>query len=377
MKTIALSEPTFQGNEGVYLQECLASTFVSSVGPFVTRFENEFASKVGATHAVACATGTAALHLALLVAGVEPGDEVFVSDLTFIATANAAQYCGARVTLIDCEPTTWNIDQNIVIAELNRRAAAGLAQPKAIVVAHILGLPGDISAMCDRALELGVDVIEDAAEALGARWRDCAHGDRSVGTLARFGCFSFNGNKIMTSGGGGMVVCPDPADARRVRHLSTQARIPGLEYWHDAVGYNYRLTNLAAAVGVAQLEQLDDLVERRRAVAATYDRALADSPLITVPPSPDWSSRTGWMYSVLLPDAATREVVTKALRAADIEARPIWMPLHLQAPYVGAPWLGSGVGEGIAARALSLPCSAHLPAADQRRVIGVLLDALA
>lgn len=374
--TIALSEPTLGGNEARYLAECIESTYVSSVGPFVGRFEADFARRTGSRFAVACASGTAALHLALLAAGVRPGDEVMVSDLTFIASANAAVYCGAAVTLVDSERETWNIDPDLVVAELERRRAAGERQPAAIVAVHVLGQPAKMDRLVAVAGELGVAVVEDAAEALGARWRDGRHGDREVGTLGLVGCFSFNGNKIITSGGGGMVVTDHEALASTVRHLSTQARLPGLEYSHDAVGFNYRLTNLAAAVGLAQLEQLDRFLDARRAIARRYDEAFAAATAVTLPPDVEWSLRSGWMYTVLLPDRDERLRVTDRLRSAGVEARPIWVPLHLQAPYRDAPVLGGAVGTDLAARAISLPSSAHLTSSDQERVIEVVLDAV-
>lgn len=373
---IALSEPTLQGNESRYLAECISSTYVSSVGPFVGRFEAAFAERVGSRFAVACTSGTAALHLALVSSGVGPGDEVMVSDLTFIASANAAVYCGATVTLVDSELETWNLDENLVIDELERRRATGVRQPAAIVVVHVLGQPGRMARLCDLAEDLGIPVVEDAAEALGARWCDSAHGDREVGTLGRTGCFSFNGNKIITAGGGGMVVTDDESHASLARHLSTQARLPGLEYNHDHVGFNYRLTNLSAAVGLAQLEQLDSFLDARRAVARRYDLALRAAAAITLPPDPAWCRRSGWMYSVLLPDRTTRQRATERLRSEGVEARPIWVPLHLQAPYRAATVLGSGIASDLAARAVSLPSSAHLMPDEQDRVIEVLLEAI-
>jgi dTDP-4-amino-4,6-dideoxygalactose transaminase len=266
LSRIPLAEPTLGGNAGRYLAECLASNYVSSVGPFVERFEREFAAAVGSRYAVACASGTAALHLAMRVLDVGPGDEVFVPTLTFVASANPIRYERATPVLVDVEEETLNLDPGIVADELDRRARQGLRQPKAIEVVHLVGHPADLAPVLAAAERHGVPVIEDASEALGAAYVGGLLGGRAVGSIGRLGCFSFNGNKLITTGGGGMVTTDDEALARRARHLSTQARLPGRAYDHDEIGFNYRLTNLAAALGVAQLEQLDELLAARRAV---------------------------------------------------------------------------------------------------------------
>ena len=233
---------------------CLASTYVSSIGPFVTEFEEQLAAKVGARHAVACASGTSALHLALLALGVGAGDEVLVSDLTFIASANPIKYCGAEPLLVDSEESTWNLDPDLVVEELHQRRADGRPQPAAVVAVDLLGHPADLSPILNTAADVGVPVVEDASESIGSSWTG-QHplAGRAAGTVATIGCFSFNGNKLLTTGGGGMLVTDDVDLASRARHLSTQAKLPGFAYRHDQVGYNYRLTNLAASLGLAQL----------------------------------------------------------------------------------------------------------------------------
>jgi dTDP-4-amino-4,6-dideoxygalactose transaminase len=384
---IALCEPSLGGNARRYLDECLTSGFVSSVGPFVERFEQAFAAKVGARFAVACASGTAALHIACRLADVKPGDQVFVPSLTFIASANPILYQQAQAVLVDSERETGNLDPALVIAELQRRARIGLPQPKAIIAVHILGQPArldDLVAACQRH---GVLLIEDAAEALGARYRTGVHAGRQVGTVGTVGCFSFNGNKIITSGGGGMITCDDEVLARRARHLSTQARQPGIEYRHDEVGYNYRLTNLAAALGLAQLEQLDEFLARKREIAARYRRGFAGSAIAMIPAESAavWSESSCWLNSVSIGSelsdvesfAANRNVVFEHLRARNIDSRPIWTPLHLLPPYASAVRLGGGVAEGIFAGGLSLPSSVGLSEAAQDRVIATLLEAVA
>ncbi len=248
---IPLAIPSIGGNAAAYLQECLDTNYVSSVGPFVGRFEQAFAAAVGARYAVACASGTAAIHLALLVLDIGPGDDVLVSDLTFVASVNPILQTGARPVLVDAERATYDIDPDLVVGELERRARAGERQPAAVEVVHLVGQPADLAPIVEAADRFGVPVVEDASEALGATYTAGPYSGRAVGTIGRVSAFSFNGNKLITTGGGGMVVTDDEALARRARHLSTQARLPGLAYDHDEVGYNYRLTNVAAALGLA------------------------------------------------------------------------------------------------------------------------------
>lgn len=376
---IPLAEPTLGGNAARYIQECLTTNFVSSVGPFVDRFEREFAAAVGSRYAVACASGTAALHLAIRVLGVGPGDEVFVPTLTFVASANPIRYERATPVLVDVEEETLNLDPGIVVDELDRRARLGLRQPRAIEVVHLLGHPADLAPLLAAAERHGVPVIEDASEAVGATYAGGPLAGRAVGSIGRLGCFSFNGNKLITTGGGGMVTTDDESIARRARHLSTQARLPGRAYDHDEVGYNYRLSNLAAALGVAQLEQLPDLLAARRAVAARYDVAIAALPALRPAARASWADPSFWLYTARLaaPDAVARDRVLDALASAAIDARPIWTPIHVMAPYADAPRLGGAVAERIFAAAISLPSSSSLAPAAQDRVIERLGAALA
>lgn len=376
---IPLAEPSIGGNAAAYLEECLATNFVSSVGPFVERFEHEFADAVGARHAVACSSGTAAIHLALRVLDVGPGDDVLVADLTFVASINPITYVGARPILVDAEPATQNQDPALIVAELDRRAAAGERQPAAIELVHLVGHPAAIDEVTAAADRHGIPVVEDASEALGARYTDGAHAGRHVGTIGRLGAFSFNGNKLITTGGGGMIVTDDEALARRARHLSTQARLPGLAYDHDEVGYNYRLSNLAAALGLAQLEELDRLLTARRESAARYDAALAGIDGIHAAPRAPWADPSFWLYTAALdePDPARRDRIIAALGAGGIEARPIWRPIHQTRLYADAARLGGDVADRIFASALCLPSSSSLGREDQERVIERLAAALA
>lgn len=376
---IPLAEPSIGGNAAAYLAECLATNFVSSVGPFVERFEREFAEVVGARHAVACSSGTAAIHLALRVLDVGPGDDVLVADLTFVASVNPITYVGARPILVDAEAATLNQDPALIVAELERRAAAGERQPAAIELVHLVGHPAAIEEVVSAAERHGIPVIEDASEALGARYTQGRHSGRHVGTIGVLGAFSFNGNKLITTGGGGMIVTDDEALARRARHLSTQARLPGLAYDHDEVGYNYRLSNIAAALGVAQLEELDRLLGARRDIARRYDAALAGLDGIHAAPRAPWADPSFWLYTATLddPDPNRRDRIIAALGADGIEARPIWRPIHQTRLYSGAARLGGDVADRIFVSALCLPSSSSLTRDDQDRVIERLATALA
>lgn len=372
---IPLAEPQLIGNAQRYLNECVDTNFVSSVGPFVERFEREFAAFVGAPHAVACATGTAALHVALRLLGVGPGDEVWVPTLTFIASANPILYERATPVLVDAERATYNLDPQRVVDELERRARAGLKMPKAIEVVHLVGHPADIAPIADACGRHGVSLIEDAAEALGATYTEGPYRGRHVGTIGAVGCFSFNGNKIITTGGGGMLVTGDRALAARAKHLTTQARLPGYEYRHDEVGYNYRLTNLAAALGVAQLEALPDFLAKKRAIAERYDRELADLPGFSPAPQTRWAAPSKWLYTCRIdPDrlGLNRTQVLEALQRQAIECRPIWTPLHRMPMFEGCARLGAEVADELFAQCLSLPCSTSLSDAQQSRVVAVL-----
>jgi len=371
-RRIPLAEPTIGGNAARYLADCLATNFVSSIGPYVERFEAAFAAAVGVRHAVACASGTAAIHLAMRVLDVGPGDEVLVPSLTFVASANPIRYERATPVLVDSESATFDLDPAIVVEELDRRARHGLRQPKAVEVVHLVGHPADIAPILEASERHGVAVVEDASEALGATYRDGPLRGRQVGSVGRLGCFSFNGNKIITTGGGGMITTDDDGLARRARHLSTQARLPGRAYGHDEIGYNYRLSNLAAALGLAQLEELPALLAGRRAVAERYDAALAGLPALRTAPRAGWAEPSFWLYTASLDTARqgpSRDGLLDGLAARGIDARPLWTPLHLMPLYSDAPRLGGAVAERIFAAAVSLPSSSNLPAVDQARVV--------
>ncbi|MBF0250964.1 MAG: LegC family aminotransferase [Alphaproteobacteria bacterium] len=373
-----LCTPYIHGAEWDYVKDCLDSGWVSYVGSYVERFEKEFAAKIGMARAVATTSGTAALHLALLAAGVEPDDEVIVSALTFIAPVNAIRYVGAHPVLVDAEPQFWQMDVGLVESFLNgncERRGTELfnkrsgRRVKAIVPVHILGHPVDMAPLLDLARLHGLAVIEDATESLGAAYRG-----RKIGSMGDLSCFSFNGNKLLTTGGGGMVVTSSQKKADWVRYLSTQAKDDPLEYVHENIGYNYRLTNVQAAIGCAQLEQCDAYVENKRQIATRYRHAFANRDGITAMPEAEWAESAFWLYTVLL-DGDSRPVL-RALERQNIQTRPLWQPIHLNTPYRGFEVLGGEVAEDLCRRCLSLPCSVNLTEAEQERVVSALLDAV-
>lgn len=374
-RDIPLAVPNIGAREREYVLRAVESGFVSSVGPYVAEFEERFAAQVGARHAVACASGTAALHIAFLVLGVRSGDEVWCADFTFVGSVNPIAYIGATPSLVDSDAATWNLDPALVVAELDRRAAAGARQPAALEVVHALGQPADLEPVLTACARHGVPVVEDAAESLGAGWSTGRLAGRQTGTVGRVGAFSFNGNKIATTGGGGMLVTDDADLARHARHLTTQAKVPDIAYLHDEVGYNYRLTNIAAALGLAQLERLEEFVARKRAVAARYDEALSGTGL-TLPPRIAGLDSTYWLYSVLVPHAGehARDDLLRHLADRGIGARALWRPVHAQPPYAELSVLGTGgVADDIFRRGLSLPCSTDITDEEQDRVVEAVL----
>jgi dTDP-4-amino-4,6-dideoxygalactose transaminase len=368
--TVPLAVPNIGELERKYVLEAVESGYVSSVGPFVSEFEQRFAEKVGARHAIACATGTAAIHIGLILLGVERGDEVYCSDFTFVGSVNPIAYVGAEPVFIDSETRTWNMDPELLGDELDRRALAGEPLPRVVEIVHVLGQPADMVPLMDACRRHGIPVLEDAAESLGATWTSGPYAGRHTGTVGAVGCFSFNGNKIATTGGGGMIVTDDDALAARARHLTTQAKVPDVGYLHDEVGYNYRLTNIAAGLGLAQLARLDEFVAAKHRIAARYDAAFADLPLV-LPPRIQGLDATYWLYSVMVPEAdgRGRDDFLQHLNALGIGARALWRPLHAQPPFANARVVGGEVGDGLFERGLSLPCATELTDDDQTRVI--------
>ena len=376
---IPLSEPEIRGNEWSYVKDCLDTGWVSSAGAWVTRFEEQMAAATGTRHAVAMVNGTAALHVALRCVGVEPDDEVAVSTLTFIASANAIRHAGAWPVPIDAEPQSWQLDPARLkefLEEQCETSAMGVRncrtgrRVRAVAPVHILGHPVDMDPVLALARRHGLAVIEDAAESLGALYNG-----RPVGGLADAACFSFNGNKLITTGGGGMLVTDDAALAARARYLSTQAKDDPVEFVHREVGYNYRLTNLQAAVGCAQIEQLDAFVEAKRRIADLYRQAFEDVDGITPMPEAKWALSSYWLYTILVDADVYGEDSRQLLRRLDslrIETRPLWQPVHASAAHSDTERTGYPVADRLKRDALCLPCSVGLTETQQRRVIAAI-----
>lgn len=380
---IPLCAPVIRGNEWAYVKDCLDTGWVSSVGSYVEKFEAQVAQAAGTPYAVAVATGTAALHIALLVAGVKPDDEVIISTLTFIAPANAIRYCGAHPIFVDAEPHFWQMDVQrvadflrddctLINGELRNNATG--RRVKAIVPVDILGHPVDMQPLLALAEQYPLVIVEDATESLGA-----AYYQKPVGSLSHIACYSFNGNKLITTGGGGMIVTHNPDWARRAKYLTTQAKDNPLEYEHGEVGYNYRLTNIQAALGCAQMEQLPDYLAAKRRIAATYNEAFAAVPGITGFPQAPYAASARWMYTLLIDDRITginSRAVLHRLQTKRIQTRPLWQPLHLSKAFPGAQALGGQVAERLNQQALSLPCSVNLSADDQETVIEAVMQCI-
>jgi dTDP-4-amino-4,6-dideoxygalactose transaminase len=371
MTRIYLSPPHVGPEERQLLLEAFDSNWIAPLGPQVDAFEQEFAAAVGAPHAVALSSGTAALHLGLRVLGVGPGDEVITSTLTFAATANAITYCGAQPVFVDVDPRTWTLDPDLLAEELAACARRGRL-PKAVVPVDLYGQSSDYDRIHEVCAPYEVPVFADAAEALGA-----TYGGRPAGSTTCLAAFSFNGNKIITTSGGGMLVGDRRAWIDHARHLATQARDPAPHYEHSAIGYNYRMSNLLAAVGRAQLRQLPARVTARRANRAFYGDALAGVSGVTFMPEAPYGQSNGWLACILLdPDSwhATPETVRLHLEAQNIESRPVWKPMHLQPVFAGCRARGGDVAARLFARGLCLPSGSSLSHAERARVVEALLS---
>jgi dTDP-4-amino-4,6-dideoxygalactose transaminase len=363
---IYLSAPDVGDLERKLLLAAFDSNWVAPVGPDLEAFERQIADYLDVAHAVALNSGTAALHLALLVAGVKPADTVLVPSFTFAASANAVVYLGAQPVFLDCSADTWNLDPDLVDEELDRCARLGRL-PAAVVAVDMYGQCADYGRLLAACERYRVPLIEDAAEALGASYRG-----KPAGGFGLAGVLSFNGNKIITTGGGGMFVTDDGRLADRVRHLATQAREPVPHYEHRVIGYNYRLSNLLAAVGRGQMSTLDDKVRARRENAAFYRAALGDLPGVEFMPVADYGKPNCWLTCVLVdPDrfGASRDDIREHLAAQGIEARPTWKPMHLQPVYQDCPMRGGAVCEDLFRRGLCLPSGSGLTDSQRQRIV--------
>lgn len=369
---IPLCEPFLDGREVPYIVDCVSSTWVSSNGEYVERFEQAVAQAAGVSHAVACVSGTAALHISLLLSGIAPDDEVLVPTVTFIAPINAVRYAGAWPVFFDCdEHATVDLDamERFLRHECDRRdgftvnARSG-RKVAGIIPVHVFGTPVDMDRVLEIAAEFGLAVVEDAAEALGSRYRK-----RPCGGLAPIGAMSFNGNKIVTSGGGGAILTDDAQVAQRARHLTTQAKEPGVEYLHDQVGYNYRMNNILAALGLAQIETLADRLAAKRLNFGRYEELLGADRLVQ---QPSWSDSNRWFYAYLCEDAAEKRRILESCAAADIQVRPLWYPNHLQQPYRQMQSYEIDAANDYYDRIVNLPCSVHLTESQLDRVVDVI-----
>ena len=368
MKRIYLSPPHVFGDEESLVKDAFATNWIAPLGPHVDAFEKEFQDVVDVPHAVALSSGTAALHLAMELLGVGAGDHVICSSLTFSASANPICYQRATPVFVDCDDT-WTIDPNLLEAALKSGDAAG-RRAKAVIAVDLYGQCADyeqVLRVCDR---FGVPLVEDAAEALGATYNG-----RSSGGFGRLGVFSFNGNKIITTSGGGMLVSHEKALADRARFLATQARDPAPHYQHSCIGYNYRLSNVLAAIGRGQLTTLTERVAARRRIFDRYVEVLRDLPGVDFMPEASYGRSNRWLTCLTIDPArfgADRESVRLALEAENIEARPVWKPMHMQPVFAGSPMFGGAVSERLFQRGLCLPSGSSLTAEDQDRVTSIV-----
>jgi dTDP-4-amino-4,6-dideoxygalactose transaminase len=367
---IYLSPPDMSDRERASLLAAFDSNWIAPLGPEVDAFERELAVRAGVSAAAALSSGTAGLHLALVLSDVGPGDEVWTSTLTFVSTANAIRYVGATPVFVDSERESWNMDPALLREALRDASTRGVL-PKALIVVDLYGQCADYDSIQDACREYGVALIEDAAEALGATYQG-----KPAGSFGTIGVLSFNGNKIITTSGGGAFVSDDAALVQRARHLASQARHPVAHYEHSEIGYNYRLSNLLAAIGRAQLSRLDGLIARRREINRTYRAALTGIDGITFLPEAPGGRSTCWLTCVLLDKerlGVGPEQIREHLEAHNIEARPVWKPMHLQPVYRGCRVIGGTVAEDLFLRGLCLPSGSVLSVEEQQRVIDAFL----
>lgn len=361
---IPVAVPDLRGNEATYLARCIADNWVSSAGPFVTKMERRVAEITGTAHGVATINGTAGLHLALRAAGVGLRDRVLLPDWTFAATANAVFHTGAEPYFADITEESWTLDAATVRQILQQPEN----RVRAVIAVHALGHPAEMQSLGIACRDSGVALIEDAAGALGA-----AYQGRSVGGFGDFAVFSFNGNKTVTAGGGGMVVTDDGDAAAHMRRLSTQARETAA-YRHDEVAFNYRMTNLNAAVGLAQLERLGEMLAAKRAIAAVYDEALAGHPSLVPMPRREWAVSSNWLYAVRCHSSDDAEALVADLAAQAIDSSVFWLSLSEQAPYADCPRQPCPVSYALSGRIVVLPSSSSLTPEDQARVTAALVE---
>lgn len=377
MKHIHLSLAHMSGKEEAFIHEAFLTNWVVPLGPNVDGFENDLATWLGKKsanplHVVALSSGTAAIHLALVMLGVGPGDEVICQSFTFAASANPVVYQGATPVFVDSEPDTWNMDPELLRQAIDDRLRVTGKLPKAIIPVHLYGTPARMNEIRSVATAYGIPLLEDAAEAIGSEYDG-----QYCGTLGTYGALSFNGNKMITTSGGGALICPDEESARRVKFYATQARENFPYYQHEKIGYNYRLSNISAGVGRGQMYVLDEHIARRRAIHELYVEKLKNTPGITVmQPRSNVDSRPNYWLSTILvnPQEAgfTWQELSARLTAADIESRPLWKPMHLQPVFAKAPAYVNGVSEALFAQGLCLPSGPMVTDEDVNRIVEII-----
>lgn len=368
-----LSRPQVAGNEKKYIDEALAADWIVPLGPHVDEFERRLADFLGVENVVALSAGTAAIHLGLVMLGVGPGDEVICQSMTFSASANPVKYCGANPVFVDSEAETMNMDPDLLEhAIVDRKRITG-RYPKAIVPVHLYGMPAKMDQIMAIADKYGIPVLEDAAEGLGSKYNG-----KFCGTFGQYGALSFNGNKIITTSGGGALICPDAEAAKRVKFLATQAREPFPYYYHNVVGYNYRLSNISAAIGCAQIETIHERLARRRAIHELYAKAFADTPGIEVQCNPSAAYDSNfWLSTISLnPEAITitPDQLRIALAERNIESRLMWRPMHLQPVFADAPYYGHGISDRLFDNGLCIPSGASLTDSEIATVINAIKE---
>ena len=368
---IFLSFPHLGGTEMNWIEEAFKGSWVVPLGPNVDEFEKRLSRYLEAPDVVAVSAGTAAIHMAMVMLGVGPGDEVICQSFTFAASANPVTYQGAKPVFVDSEPDTWNMDPAALEEAIIERHRTIGRYPKAIVPVHLYGMPARMDEILEIASRYGIPVIEDAAEALGSEYKG-----KKCGTLGKYGALSFNGNKIITTSGGGAVICPDSEAAKRVLFYVTQARENRPYYYHEHIGFNYRMSNISAGIGCGQMDVLAEHVERRRAIHRLYSEAFKGSDRITVHENPtdDFNSNF-WLTTVLIDDADP-EQLRQAMNSRNIETRWLWRPMHMQPVYADAPYYGGNTAESLFARGLCLPSGSNLTDSDIERVVTTLKSVL-
>ncbi|NLO70868.1 MAG: aminotransferase class I/II-fold pyridoxal phosphate-dependent enzyme [Porphyromonadaceae bacterium] len=374
-KKIWLSLAKMGGHEQKYIQEAFDTNWVVPLGPNVNAFEETLAEYIGEKRkVVALSSGTAAIHLALIQLGVQPGDEVICQSFTFVASANPIKYLGANPVFVGSEPDTWNMSPDLLRMAIEDRIAKTDKKPKAIIPVHLYGMPAKMDEIMQIAREFEIPVVEDAAEALGSELKG-----QKCGTFGDYACLSFNGNKIITTSGGGALVCKTREQSDRIKFFATQARDEAPHYQHSEIGYNYRMSNICAGIGRGQMTVLQDYVNRRREIHSIYKSLLKGVRGITVmdKPSEDFNSNF-WLTCILVDKEKAgfdREMLRKKMDSMNIETRPLWKPMHLQPVFAESPYYGNGVEDSLFDNGLCLPSGAGLSNEEIEKVIGVILKA--